>query len=126
MIDKQIFKIEGVKNILSWLVILTFLQAVSILFQAFFLSKSIVILWHQSSFSSAVPYIFGFAISLLCRHFFSLIKEGSIDVFIGTGKIGSCFLADCINPIIHKIVSGYITDNCIGLQFFQAISDSLH
>ncbi len=88
MIDKQIFKIEGVKNILSWLVLLTFLQAVSILFQAFFLSKSIVILWHQSAFSSAVPYIFGFAISLLCRHFFSLIKEGSANSFSVTASEG--------------------------------------
>lgn len=88
MIDKQIFKIEGVKSILSWLVILTFLQAVSILFQAFFLSESIVILWRQSTFSLALPYICGFAISLLCRHFFSLIKERSANSFSITASEG--------------------------------------
>ena len=87
MIDKQILKIKGMKSLMRKLVGISFLQALFILFQSIFLSKTITNLFFGKKLSEQVVYIIGFALCFILRHLSHLISEASASKFAaGVGK----------------------------------------
>ncbi len=81
MIDKQILKIKGMKSLMGKLVGISFLQALFILFQGIFLSKTITNLFHGESLSKQIIYILLFAVCFVLRHFSHIISEASASKF---------------------------------------------
>ncbi|SEN37570.1 ATP-binding cassette, subfamily C, CydD [Peptostreptococcus russellii] len=81
MIDKQILKIKGMKSLMGKLVGISFLQALFILFQGVFLSKTITNLFHGESLSKQIIYIILFAVCFVLRHFSHIISEASASKF---------------------------------------------
>lgn len=81
MIDKQILKIKGMKSLMGRLVGISFLQALFILFQGIFLSKTITNLFHGESLSKQIIYILLFAVCFVLRHFSHIISEASASKF---------------------------------------------
>lgn len=81
MIDKQILKIKGMKSLMGKLVGISFLQALFILFQGVFLSKTITNLFHGESLSKQIIYILLFAVCFVLRHFSHIISEASASKF---------------------------------------------
>ena len=81
MIDKQILKIKGMKSLMGKLVGISFLQALFILFQGVFLSKTITNLFHGESISKQIIYILLFAVCFVLRHFSHIISEASASKF---------------------------------------------
>lgn len=81
MIDKQILKIKGMKSLMGKLVGISFLQALFILFQGIFLSKTITNLFHGESLSKQIIYILLFAVCFVLRHLSHIISEASASKF---------------------------------------------
>ena len=81
MIDKQILKIKGMKSLMGKLVGISFLQALFILFQGVFLSKTITNLFHGESLSKQIIYILLFAVCFVLRHLSHIISEASASKF---------------------------------------------
>ena len=75
MIDKRLFAVPGIIKILVTLVVLTGLQAFTILFQGIFLAKIIVALWEGTDFISVVSQVVVFAIAFLLRQLLVVFKN---------------------------------------------------
>lgn len=81
MIDKDILQMPKIKKILVLLAGFSFLQAVFIIGQAFFLSKAIVGLWSGGHLNQQLQSILLFFIFYLGRHVITYFRERMLDTF---------------------------------------------
>jgi len=81
MIDKAILRMPSIKKILVLLAGFSFLQAIFIIGQAFFLSKAIVGLWMGGHLQQQVPQIAFFFLFYLGRHLITYLREKMLDTF---------------------------------------------
>ena len=79
MVDKLLFKLAGIKQIMVKLAGLTFLQALLIIGQALFLSATLTNLWLGKSLSSQVVNIVGFSLCFLFRQGIDLLNSKILD-----------------------------------------------
>lgn len=89
MIDKDILQMPKIKKILVLLAGFSFLQAVFIIGQAFFLSKAIVGLWSGGHLNQQLQSILLFFIFYLGRHDMLLrifVRECSIHLVMNARK----------------------------------------
>ncbi|MFD1900289.1 thiol reductant ABC exporter subunit CydD [Enterococcus termitis] len=81
MIDKAILKMPKIKNIMVLLAGFSFLQAVFIIGQAFYLSKAIVGLWEGGRLKDQLTAIVMFFLFYTGRHVVTYIREKMLDRF---------------------------------------------
>lgn len=81
MIDKDILQMPKIKKILVLLAGFSFLQAVFIIGQAFFLSKAIVGLWSGGHLNQQLQSILLFFIFYIGRHVITYFRERMLDTF---------------------------------------------
>ena len=79
MVDKLLFKLAGIKQIMVKLAGLTFLQALLIIGQALFLSATLTNLWLGKSLSNQVVNIVGFSLCFLFRQGIDLLNSKILD-----------------------------------------------
>lgn len=81
MIDKAILKMPKIKNIMILLAGFSFLQAVFIIGQAFYLSKAVVGLWEGGQLSDQLLNILVFFLFYTGRHVVTYLREKMLDTF---------------------------------------------
>ncbi len=81
MIDKAILKMPKIKNIMILLAGFSFLQAVFIMGQAFYLSKAVVGLWEGGQLSDQLLNILVFFLFYTGRHVVTYLREKMLDTF---------------------------------------------
>ncbi|MGX7245985.1 thiol reductant ABC exporter subunit CydD [Enterococcus quebecensis] len=81
MIDKAILKMPKIKNIMIMLAGFSFLQAVFIIGQAFYLSKAVVGLWEGGQLSDQLLNILVFFLFYTGRHVVTYLREKMLDRF---------------------------------------------
>lgn len=81
MIDKTILKMPKIKNIMILLAGFSFLQAVFIIGQAFYLSKAVVGLWEGGQLKDQLVTILVFFLCYTGRHVVTYIREKMLDQF---------------------------------------------
>jgi len=81
MIDKALFRLDGVRKAFPLLGLLALLQALTIVGQALFLSASITGLWQGKRFTEVIPTLIGFALSFLAREGVNFIRQSFLDKF---------------------------------------------
>lgn len=81
MIDKAILKMPKIKNIMILLAGFSFLQAVFIIGQAFYLSKAVVGLWEGGQLSDHLLNILVFFLFYTGRHVVTYLREKMLDTF---------------------------------------------
>lgn len=81
MIDKAILKMPKIKNIMILLAGFSFLQAVFIIGQAFYLSKAVVGLWEGGHLRDQLLNILVFFLFYTGRHVVTYLREKMLDTF---------------------------------------------
>lgn len=81
MIDKAILKMPKIKNIMILLAGFSFLQAVFIIGQAFYLSKAVVGLWEGGQLHDQLLNILVFFLFYTGRHVVTYLREKMLDTF---------------------------------------------
>ncbi|EOH92810.1 thiol reductant ABC exporter, CydD subunit [Enterococcus haemoperoxidus ATCC BAA-382] len=81
MIDKAILKMPKIKNIMILLAGFSFLQAVFIIGQAFYLSKAVVGLWEGGQLRDQLLNILVFFLFYTGRHVVTYLREKMLDTF---------------------------------------------
>ncbi|MGX7149310.1 thiol reductant ABC exporter subunit CydD [Enterococcus ureasiticus] len=81
MIDKAILKMPKIKNIMILLAGFSFLQAVFIIGQAFYLSKAVVGLWEGGQLNDQLLNILVFFLFYTGRHVITYLREKMLDTF---------------------------------------------
>ncbi|ALR99878.1 cysteine ABC transporter ATP-binding protein [Enterococcus silesiacus] len=81
MIDKAILKMPKIKNIMILLAGFSFLQAVFIIGQAFYLSKAVVGLWEGGQLNDQLLNILVFFLFYSGRHVVTYLREKMLDTF---------------------------------------------
>ncbi|MBO0474640.1 thiol reductant ABC exporter, CydD subunit [Enterococcus sp. DIV0840] len=81
MIDKAILKMPKIKNIMILLAGFSFLQAVFIIGQAFYLSKAVVGLWEGGQLNDQLLDILVFFLFYTGRHVITYLREKMLDTF---------------------------------------------
>lgn len=73
--DKQLLRFEGSKQVMALVGLLTFGQAIAIIFQAMYLSKAITMMFQGAAVSAALSALFIFLAAHITRHFLQWGKE---------------------------------------------------
>ncbi len=73
--DKQLLRFEGSKQAMALIGLLTFGQAIAIIFQAMYLSKAITMMFQGAAVSAALSSLFIFLVAHMTRHFLQWGKE---------------------------------------------------
>lgn len=81
MIDKRLFALPGIISSLVILVILTGIQAFSIIFQGVFLARAIADLWQGKSIDQTLINVLFFAFSFLMRQLLIVLKNNYMSKF---------------------------------------------
>ncbi|MEI5991486.1 thiol reductant ABC exporter, CydD subunit [Enterococcus termitis] len=81
MIDKAILKMPKIKNIMILLAGFSFLQAVFIIGQAFYLAKAVVGLWEGGQLQDQLLNILVFFLFYTGRHVVTYLREKMLDTF---------------------------------------------
>lgn len=81
MIDKRLFALPGIISSLVILVILTGIQAFSIIFQGVFLARAIADLWQGKSIDQTLINILFFAFSFVMRQLLIVLKNNYMSKF---------------------------------------------
>ncbi|MDR2834332.1 MAG: thiol reductant ABC exporter subunit CydD [Streptococcaceae bacterium] len=81
MIDKAILTLPHFKKILAKLAGISFLQAFSVVFQAIFLARAIVIFWQGKPFNSGASSILFFFLAFILRHLCTFWRERILDYY---------------------------------------------
>ncbi|MDN6626488.1 MAG: thiol reductant ABC exporter subunit CydD, partial [Pisciglobus halotolerans] len=81
MVDKRLFSLSGMKQIIIMLAGISFLQAFMILFQARYLAVSITGLWNGEGLKAQLFSMLLFVLAFAGRHFLTLLREKVLDDF---------------------------------------------
>lgn len=81
MLDKAVMRLSGIHKIMGLLVGLDVLQAIFIIGQAYFLSRTITGLWQGDTLSVQWPAVCLFLLSYMGRHVITYIKDNRLDHF---------------------------------------------
>lgn len=81
MIDKRLFSLPGIISTLIILVILTGIQAFSIIFQGVFLAQSVTDLWQGKSIDQTFINVLLFAVSFVMRQLLIVLKNNYMSKF---------------------------------------------
>lgn len=81
MIDKRLFALPGIISSLVILVILTGIQAFSIIFQGVFLARAITDLWQGKSIDQTIINVLLFAFSFVMRQLLIVLKNNYMSKF---------------------------------------------
>ncbi|RPA60962.1 thiol reductant ABC exporter subunit CydD [Aerococcus agrisoli] len=81
MLDKELFKLPGIKQIMILLAGLAFLQALFINIQAWSLVKAISGLWHGQSLDAQIPWIITFFIVFVLKQVVQYYRDQKLDTF---------------------------------------------
>lgn len=81
MLDKELFKLPGIKQIMILLAGLAFLQALFINIQAWSLVKAISGLWHGQSLEAQIPWIITFFIVFVLKQVVQYYRDQKLDNF---------------------------------------------
>ncbi|OYQ66885.1 thiol reductant ABC exporter subunit CydD [Aerococcus sp. 1KP-2016] len=81
MLDKELFKLPGIKQIMILLAGLAFLQALFINIQAWSLVKAISGLWHGQSLEAQIPWIITFLIVFVLKQVVQYYRDQKLDNF---------------------------------------------
>ena len=73
--DKQLFHYKGSKVLMLVVGMLTVAQAITIIFQAIYLSEAIVKMFKGTAWSAVFPSFYGFIVTFMLRHFLQWAKE---------------------------------------------------
>lgn len=73
--DKQLFHYKGSKALMLLVGMLTVAQAITIIYQAIYLSEAIVRMFKGTAWSAVLPSFYGFIVTYMLRHFFQWAKE---------------------------------------------------
>ena len=75
MLDRRIFKFKGARRALSWLALLTLIQAVAIIFQGRFLSVSLSDLWGKKTLNQVALVLGIFITAFVVRQCLTVAKN---------------------------------------------------
>ena len=78
MLDKELFRLPGIKLLLGVMVALSFLEAVCIIGEAWGLSHALVALWQGAAFEQAFSYLAVFGISFLAVRVVLNVREAYV------------------------------------------------
>ena len=81
MVDKRLFSLSGMKQIIVKLAGISFLQAFMIIFQARYLAISITGLWNGEGLKAQLFSMLLFVFAFVGRHFLTLLREKILDEF---------------------------------------------
>lgn len=81
MLDKAVMRLSGIHKIMGLLVGLDVLQAIFIIGQAYFLSRTITGLWQGDTLSAQLPAVLLFMLSYAGRHVLTYFKDECLDHF---------------------------------------------
>lgn len=78
MLDKELFRLPGIKLLLGVMVALSFLEAVCIIGEAWGLSHALVALWQGAAFEQTLSYLVVFGISFLAVRVVLNVREAYV------------------------------------------------
>lgn len=78
MLDKELFRLPGIKLLLGVMVALSFLEAVCIIGEAWGLSHALVALWQDAAFEQTFSYLAVFGISFLAVRVVLNVREAYV------------------------------------------------
>lgn len=78
MLDKELFRLPGIKLLLGVIVALSFLEAVCIIGEAWGLSHALVALWQDAAFEQTFSYLAVFGISFLAVRVVLNVREAYV------------------------------------------------
>lgn len=78
MLDKELFRLPGIKLLLGVMVALSFLEAVCIIGEAWGLSHALVALWQGAAFEQTFSYLAVFGISFLAVRVVLNVREAYV------------------------------------------------
>lgn len=78
MLDKELFRLPGIKLLLGVMVALSFLEAVCIIGEAWGLSHALVVLWQGAAFEQTFSYLAVFGVSFLAVRVVLNVREAYV------------------------------------------------
>lgn len=81
MLDKELFRLPGIKLLLGVMVALSFLEAVCIIGEAWGLSHALVALWQDAAFEQTFSYLAVFGISFLAVRVVLNVREAYVGTY---------------------------------------------